>query len=253
MKIKIVFRMNLSLMLAALIFCMAVSPLYSFHAMADQLAAEKLTVQDIDEDLVVTEKTNETKLTDAVQEDPDAGEPGHEVQQSQAERSNEEQVVEGQQVPDEEKTGQDAVADDSRVPGEETTGLSTWSKVGIGAGVALVAAVALGGGGGSDGSSSVREELIGAWSARAVRTDGSDSYTGTYTLDRNGTHTYDIYVGKSGHKTGNGNWTQPAETLTLILNNDTGSVYQGDFPNEEFNTITLMTSDGRWRLNLTKM
>lgn len=138
---------------------------------------------------------------------------------------------------------------------QEEAGLSTWTKVGLGVGAAVAVGVAFALGGSSSDSPSFpsQENLVGTWRAQATRTDGSDSYTGVYTLFSGGAHTYDIYVASDGRKRGNGNWYQPPETYSLILRNDTGSLYQGEFSGDNFSTITLLTNDGRWRLTLTKM
>lgn len=137
---------------------------------------------------------------------------------------------------------------------ESISNLSPWTKAGIGAGVILVAGIALSGGGSSGPSFPTEEKMVGTWNAQGVKTDGRDSYTGTYTLYNGGTHTYDIFVASfNERRTGNGTWYQAPETFSLVLKNDTGSLYQGDFVPGNLTTITLLTSDGRWRVTLTKM
>lgn len=134
--------------------------------------------------------------------------------------------------------------------------LSIRSKIGIGVGIAAIAvgiAVALGDNR-SDGTSyPAQEDLVEVWSAQGVRTDRSDSYTGTYTLNSGGAHKYDISVASGGRKTGNGSWYHAPESYRLRLKNDTGSLYHGYFASEDFTTITLITDDGRWKLTLEKM
>jgi hypothetical protein len=68
-----------------------------------------------------------------------------------------------------------------------------------------------------------------------------------------GSHTYDIFVtGDNERKRGRGTWILAEGTNTLQLNNDTGSTYIGEFLNEDFTTITIRTTDGRWETVLTK-
>ncbi len=142
----------------------------------------------------------------------------------------------------------------------ETTkseGMSTWTKVGIGAGVVAVVGIALaagGGGGGDDGPSfPTNASMVGVWSAEGTRRDGSNSYTGTYTLYDGGASRYDLNLLDGAHLAGSGRWVQPAETLTLQIANDTGSVYVGEFAAGNFSTITLVTTNGNWQVVLTKM
>lgn len=131
--------------------------------------------------------------------------------------------------------------------------LSPWTKAGIGAGVILVAGIALSGGGSSGPTYPNEERLVGVWNAQGVRTDGSNSYTGTFTLSAGGTHTYDIILAANNErKTGRGTWYNEPQTYSLILNNDSGSLYIGEFVPGNLSTITLTTSDGRWQLTLTK-
>jgi hypothetical protein len=145
---------------------------------------------------------------------------------------------------------------------ESPEGMSNATKVGIGIGVAAIVGIALAAGGGGGGSDSktiafpTSANVVGSWSAVGTRSDGRESYTGTYTFSEGGRHTYDLYVNyvdTSENKVGNGRWELPAETFTLRVSNDTGSVYSGEFTNEFFNRISLTTTDGRWHLELTKI
>ena len=141
----------------------------------------------------------------------------------------------------------------------EEEGMSTLTKVGLGVGVAAVvgAGLALAAGGGGDGDSGpvlpTPEILVGRWTARATSNVDRRTYTGVYNLYTAGSHTYDIYItGDNVRKRGRGNWTLIEGTNTLRLENDTGSVYVGDFQNENFTTITMTNQLDRWELVLTK-
>lgn len=141
----------------------------------------------------------------------------------------------------------------------EEEGLSTMTKVGIGVGVAAVVgaglALAAGGGGGGDSGPVLPtpEILVGKWTARATSNVDRRTYTGVYNLYTAGSHAYDIYItGDNVRKRGRGNWTLIEGTNTLRLENDTGSVYVGDFQNENFTTITMTNQLDRWELVLTK-
>jgi len=175
---------------------------------------------------------------------------------------------------DEKKTVEEAGADvnssvaqeatensaDKEAGDAETTkseGMSTWMKVGIGAGVVAIAGIALaagGGGGGDDGPSfPTNASMVGIWSAQGTQRGGSKTYTGTYTLYDGGASRYDISLSDGEYLAGSGRWVQPAETLTLQIANDTGSVYVGEFVAGSFSTITMVTTNGDWQLVLTKM
>jgi hypothetical protein len=98
------------------------------------------------------------------------------------------------------------------------------------------------------------EDLVGRWDAIGTRKDGNASYTGIYTLTaKDGLSTYDI-VGRDGStKSGNGTWEHPQETLALVIRNDTGSIYKGEFAQKDFTTVSMITTDGRWHLVLKKL
>ncbi|MCP3890687.1 MAG: hypothetical protein GY702_17725 [Desulfobulbaceae bacterium] len=149
---------------------------------------------------------------------------------------------------------------DNEAGDPETTkseSMSTWTKVGIGAGVVAVVGIALaagGGGGGDDGPSfPTNASMVGIWSAQGTQRVGSKTYTGTYTLYDGGASRYDISLSDGEYLAGSGRWVQPAETLTLQIANDTGSVYVGEFVAGSFSTITMVTTNGDWQLVLTKM
>lgn len=144
-------------------------------------------------------------------------------------------------------------------PAEEADeGMSTLAKVGIGVGAAAVigVGVAMLAGGGSEDSGPVlptSEQLIGRWTARGTSHVDNRTYTGVYDLYTIGSHTYDIYItGDNVRKQGRGAWALGAGTNSLRLENDAGSVYIGDFQNEDFTIITLQTTNGRWEVVLTK-
>lgn len=141
-------------------------------------------------------------------------------------------------------------------PAEET-GMSTMTKIGIGVGAAALVGVglALAGGGGSDSGPAfpTAEGLVGKWSARATSHVDKRTYTGVYDLYAVGSHTYDIFItGDNVRKQGRGNWTLVAGTNTLRVENEGGSVYIGEFQNENFTTITLTNQYNRWELVLTR-
>ncbi|KJS03605.1 MAG: hypothetical protein VR65_01265 [Desulfobulbaceae bacterium BRH_c16a] len=135
-------------------------------------------------------------------------------------------------------------------------GWSTMTKVGIGVGAAAVVGVALafaGGSGDSGPKLPTPEILVGKWNAQSRSLTDRRTYSGVYDLYTVGSHTYDIFVtGDNEHKRGRGTWILAEGTNTLQLKNDTGSIYIGEFLNEDFTTITIRTTDGRWETVLTK-
>ena len=139
---------------------------------------------------------------------------------------------------------------------ESEEGLPTIAKIGIGVGAAAVVGIALAMSGGSKDSGPkmpTPEILIGKWNGQGTSYEDNRTYYGVYDLYAIGNHTYDIYVtGDDVHKLGHGSWTLIEGTNTLQLENDTGSVYVGDFQNEDFTTITMTTTNGNWGLVLTK-
>jgi hypothetical protein len=159
-----------------------------------------------------------------------------------------------------------AMAADTTVESTETTtsrkprttkqeGMSTLTKVGIGVGVAAVVgvALALGGGSSDDGPKyATLEGMVGPWSAQAKSVDGR-TYTGVYTFYLGGSHTYDITISDGEVKRGRGNWRLDSLTGALSVENDTGTVYSGNFLEQNFSIIILSSNDGRWRLTLSKM
>ncbi len=150
---------------------------------------------------------------------------------------------------------------DNEAGDPETTkseSMSTWTKVGIGAGVVAVVGIALAaGGGGGDGDSGpsypTNESMVGVWSAQGTQRVGSLTYTGSFTLYNGGASTYNLSLSDGDYLAGGGRWVQPAETLTLQIANDTGSVYKGEFVAGNFGTITMVTTNGDWQVVLTKM
>lgn len=226
------------IVLFVLVVCIVTLPLNPFSALAQQ-------VLDKEQSVAIETKNISSEVQPQAEEVRELAPQEGESEKSLGE-DVEEQIVDPEEVAEE-------VAEE--VKEGDTEGLSTWAKVGIGLGVALVAGVAIAAGGGSDDPSfPTQESMVGTWNAQAIRTDGSDSYTGSYTLYNGGVHTYDIFVASDGErKRGNGNWSQPTETYSLSLRNDTGSLYQGEFASDNFSNITLITSDGRWKLTLTKM
>ena len=141
-------------------------------------------------------------------------------------------------------------------PAEEE-GMSPLSRIGIGVGVVAVVGVGLAfaGGGSSDSGPTMPtpESLVGKWNAQARCTTDSRTYNGMYDLQATGSHTYDIYVtGDNVRKQGNGHWSLIEGTSTLRLENDTGSIYLGEFHNENFTTVTLNNQGNKWELVLTR-
>ncbi len=136
-------------------------------------------------------------------------------------------------------------------------GMSTTTKVAIGVGAAVIvgAALALGGGGGGGSNSSdallppTVNRLTATWSASASSLEQT-SYTGTYTLYSDATHSYDLQLSDGSRLTGRGRWEINAYQLTL--HNNTGSNYVGEFAPGNYRTIRL-TTNGGWTLDLTKM
>ncbi len=138
---------------------------------------------------------------------------------------------------------------------EETTsdGWPTWAKVGVGVGGAAVlvgAAMAMGGSSPDEPAMATPEGMLGAW--HGVAQSGSHTYDGTYNFHSIGHHTYDINTNYDGRKRGTGTWTIIEGTNTLFIQNNSGSTYRGDFMDENFHTINMTTTDGRWSLVLTK-
>lgn len=159
---------------------------------------------------------------------------------------------EKKQAVSEETTEPDAADSEST----EDEGMSTTTKVviGVGAAVAIGAALALGGGGGGSSSPDpilppTVEQLLGDWGASATSNEHT-SYTGTYTLYVDGTHSYDLQFSEGYRKVGRGRWKIDGYRLTLY--NDTGSIYSGEFTPGNIVTITLSTNGG-WTLHLTNM
>lgn len=138
---------------------------------------------------------------------------------------------------------------------KEDDGLSTLQWVGIGAGVAVVAVgiAALASSSSDSGPKYPSEtDIVGAWRGQGTCLVDTRTYDGTYTFYSGGTHIYDIYLSSGEHHTGRGTWSLPADSNSFTVNNDTGSVYKGDFQNEVFTSVTLYTTNGRWKVTLTK-
>lgn len=138
---------------------------------------------------------------------------------------------------------------------EETTsdGWPTWAKVGLGVGGAAVlvgTAMAMGGSSSDEPAMATQEGMLGAW--HGVAQSGRHTYDGTYNFHSIGHHTYDINTNYDGRKRGTGTWTIIEGTNTLFIQNNSGSTYRGDFMDENFHTINMTTTDGRWNLVLTK-
>ncbi len=134
-------------------------------------------------------------------------------------------------------------------------GMSTLTKVGIGVGAVAVVgvALALGGGSSDDGPKyATPEGMVGPWSAQATSVDRR-TYTGVYTFYLGGSHTYDITISDGEVKRGRGNWRLDSLTGALSIQNDTGTVYRGNFAERDFSAIILNSNDGRWQLILSKM
>lgn len=146
--------------------------------------------------------------------------------------------------------GDEAEKDDS----EEDEGLSTLAKVGIGVGVVAAVGLVVGMAGGSSSGPSypAPEDLLGAWHSEGVNLDDGRTYTGTYNFYAVGSHTYSIYTSDGESKSGNGNWTLAEGTYSLRMENDTGSVYKGDFAEGDYSNIVMKTIDGRWQVTLTR-
>lgn len=148
-------------------------------------------------------------------------------------------------------------ADKGKVAETQTSGMSTTTKVVIGVGAVALVGLAMAAGGSSGGGTPdpvypTSEILTGVWNSQGTRLDGGSSYSGVYTLNNYDTHSYDL-TGNTGKRiTGNGTWYLEPESYSLTINNDTGSTYKGDFVNEDYSTITLTTTDGRWRVVLTR-
>lgn len=151
----------------------------------------------------------------------------------------------------------DVPTESSEPAEDEKEGLPMIAKVGIGVAAAAVVGItvglAVGGSKESGPELPTPEMLIGRWSGRGTSYADNRTYTGVYDLYAIGSHTYDIYVtGDDVRKQGRGVWTLGTGTNTLQLENDTGSVYVGDFQNEDFTTITMTTTNGSWGLVLTR-
>lgn len=148
----------------------------------------------------------------------------------------------------------------------EDEGFSTLEIVGMSAGAAAVvigAAALIGSSGGSSSSTSSTantttypavSDITGSWRGVGTAPSYGYSYDGTYTFSSGGGHVYDIIVntGTLEHKTGHGTWALTANSYTLTVRNDTGSVYVGNFAADNFKSINLQTSGGIWQLSLTK-
>lgn len=153
-----------------------------------------------------------------------------------------------------------AAQEDAQQPADtdsgEKEGMSLVKKVAIGAGVAAAVGVsyALLSGSSDDGPRlPTPEEMVGQWRGQGTSQVDRRTYSGVYTLYAGGSHIYDVYVSDGERHRGRGTWTLSEGTNTLVIKNDTGSVYVGDFLDENFTTISMRTTDGRWALVLTKM
>lgn len=141
--------------------------------------------------------------------------------------------------------------------GEESAdeeGMSTLTKVGIGVGVVAAVGLVVGlASGSSDSSPSypTNEGLLGAWHSEGLCLIDGRTYTGTYNFYAVGRHTYDI-TGEDGRKTGNGVWTLTEGPYSLRMENESGSIYVGEFAAGNYNSITMTTTDGRWQVTLTR-
>jgi hypothetical protein len=139
-------------------------------------------------------------------------------------------------------------------PVEVDEPMSTGMKValGVGAGVVVIAGIAALAGGGSGDSSPTpptTDQVVGAWHANAICVD-SRTYSGTYTLYAGGSHYFDITISDGTHIAGSGAWN--LNEYDLQLRNYQHSTYQGTFAEGIKTTVTLYTTDGRWKLVLTK-
>ena len=140
-------------------------------------------------------------------------------------------------------------------PVEVDEPMSTGMKValGVGAGVVVIAGVAALAGGGGSGDSTptppTTDQVVGAWHANAICTDGR-TYSGTYTLYAGGSHYFDITISDGTHIAGSGAWN--LNEYDLELRNYQHSTYQGTFAEGIKTTVTLYATDGRWKLVLTK-
>lgn len=139
-------------------------------------------------------------------------------------------------------------------PEEPNEAMSTGMKValGVGGGVVAIAGIAALAGGGSGGSSPTpptQEQMVGPWQANAFSVDDR-TYSGTYTLYAGGSHSYDLYISDGTHKVGSGVWR--LVDYALELRNFSGSTYRGSFTQGVKNSVTLNTTDGRWKLTITK-
>lgn len=150
-----------------------------------------------------------------------------------------------------------AEADKAETPEVEAKeGMSTGMMVGIGAGAAalVVVAVAAGGSGGSsDSGPPSAEQVVGVWHAEGVGHVQGKTYTGTYTINAGGTHTYNLVMtvtrtGAQENRVGNGRWY--LNGAEFELHNDTGSVYKGTFTNK--NSVVVETTNGWWTTTLTR-
>ena len=153
----------------------------------------------------------------------------------------------------EEKTEEET--DKAESEDTEDEGMSTTTKIVIGAGTAVIigAALALGGGGGSSSPDPILpptvEQLVGSWSASASSVEHL-SYTGTYTLYADATHSYDLHFNNGSRKVGRGRWD--INGYRLSLHNDTGTTYSGEFAAGNIVTVRLYTTVG-WTLDLIKV
>jgi hypothetical protein len=149
---------------------------------------------------------------------------------------------------------------------EEKSGLSTPMMIGIGAGVAVLAGVAIavgssGGGDDDNGSTATTpvvqepetpptsDQFVAAWNATASQSGSGLTYSGYYQLYQGGGLSYNLWVSDGEHFVGGGGWSLSGYTLTM--HTDHGSTYVGTVPSGNNITSVTLNSNNGWTLTLS--
>jgi hypothetical protein len=96
------------------------------------------------------------------------------------------------------------------------------------------------------------EDILGRWRAAGKSHKDTRTYTGIYDFHSLGLHTYDIVLSNGSSKKGRGVWSLEEDKGILRVENDTGSIYVGNFERGKPTSIALFTINNQWGVQLDK-
>lgn len=96
------------------------------------------------------------------------------------------------------------------------------------------------------------EDVFGPWRAEGKSYKDPRTYSGIYDFHRSGEHTYDIVLSTGESKKGRGVWSLEVDKGTLRVQNDTGSIYVGTFERGKPRSVSLLTINNQWGVQLDK-